>query len=223
MRIFVHIPKNAGMTIRRSRLLNGRIMVASPGNHKNREYTAGLLSTMQKSGDASGYEHARWRDWRKDLRDEHTAFAVIRNPWDRVASRYWFAKKVIEREKKIPSSYADVSSFEAFLEERHTWGGKEYYWHRAVRGWFPAFDHVSDEEGNIRCDIIRFESLNADLCRYFDLKEMTRAHNVTHRKNPPPSLYTYKTIQIIADLYKKDIDTWGYDFDSNSTRNTLYT
>jgi len=211
------------MTVRRG--LADRIMVAGPGNHKSAEYTAALVATMRKSRDARGYEHARWRDWHKDLRAEYTAFAIIRNPWSRVASRYWFAKKVIEREKKQPSGYADVSSFEAFLEERHIWGNKEYYWHRAVRGWFPAFDHVSDEEGNIRCDLLRFESIDEDLCRYFSLNKPLRRHNITHRHNPPEyqSLYTDKTIQLVGDLYQKDIDTWGYDFNSGPTRNMLYT
>jgi len=224
MKLFVHIPKSAGMTIRRSALLKGRILVASNGHHVSPQYTTAVQNTMASHGDARGFEHARWRDWRKDLRDTHTAFAVIRNPWDRVASRYWFAKKVIEREKNAPKDYADISSFEAFLDERHKWGGKKYFWHRAVRGWFPAFDHVS-YDGHIRCDIIRFESLNADLCRYFEFDKMTGPRNVTHQTNPVPyqSVYTEKTRQIVADWYQKDIDTWGYSFDSGPTRNCLYT
>lgn len=211
MRLFVHIPKSAGMTIRHSDLLKGRIMEAVRGNHVSLEYSDTLKATMDKHRDHHGYEHARWRDWRADLREKHQSFAVVRNPWDRVASRYWFAKKVIEVEKKVPASYADVSSFEAFLEERHQWGGKQFFWHRAVRGWYPAFDYVSDDTGRIRCHIIRFETLNADLCRYFGLDEMTRARNVTAYGNGR-KVYTDKTIQIVADWYAKDIETWGYDF-----------
>ena len=211
MKLFIHIPKNAGMTVRRSELLKGRIMLASRGNHTSLKYSDDLLRTMNASGDHHGYEHARWRDWRADLREKHKAFAIIRNPWDRVASRYWFAKKVIEVEGTAPVGYADVSSFEAFLEERHKWGGKRFYWHRAIRGWYPAFDHVSDDTGRIRCDILRFETLNADLCAYFGLAEMTGPRNVTAYGNGT-GVYTDKTIQIVADWYAKDIETWGYDF-----------
>jgi hypothetical protein len=32
-------------------------------------------------------------------------------------------------------------------------------------------------------------------------------------------IYTKETIQIIADWYKKDIDYWGFDFDTPATRN----
>ena len=40
----------------------------------------------------------------------------MRNPWDRVVSRYFFAKKVIEVEKKEPVGKHPIDSFESFLE-----------------------------------------------------------------------------------------------------------
>ena len=222
-KLFIHIPKNAGMTIRRSPMLNNRIMLAGSNIHKSPEYSQAVLDKMNSLGDHHGFEHARWRDIHPSIRDRNNAFAVIRNPWDRVVSRYFFAKKVIEVEKKVSKQYADVSSFEAFLEERHKWGNEKYMWHRAVRGWFPAFDHVSDDSGRVRCDIIRFENLNTDLCRYFNLVEMSAARNVTAiNKGTYRDVYTDKTIQIVADWYKKDIEHWGYDFDSGPTRNTMY-
>jgi len=114
--LFIHIPKNAGLTIRRSPLLQNRIILAGPAAHKSREYTQAVLDKMNKLGDHHGFEHARWRDVHPTIRDRHNAFAVIRNPWDRVVSRYYFAKKVIEVEKKVDPSYADTSSFEASLK-----------------------------------------------------------------------------------------------------------
>jgi hypothetical protein len=222
-KLFIHIPKNAGMTIRRSPMLNNKIMIAGSNVHKSPAYSEAVLNKMNSLGDHHGFEHARWRDIHPSVRDRNNAFAVIRNPWDRVVSRYFFAKKVIEVEKKVSPEYADVSSFEAFLEERHKWGKEDYMWHRAVRGWFPAFDHVSDDSGRVRCDIIRFENLNTDLCRYFNLTEMSKARNVTAiNEGTYRDVYNDKTIQIVADWYKKDIEHWGYDFDSGSTRNTMY-
>lgn len=221
-KLFIHIPKNAGMTIRRSNVLTNKIIPISKDRHISREYTRNLESAMKISQDGNGYEHARYRDVSAKLRSQHTAFAVIRNPWDRVVSRYYFAKKIIEKEKKQPSSYADISSFEAFLEERHKWGNKDFYWHRAVRGWYPAKEHVIDETGQVRCDIIRFENLNEDIERYFGIKKMTEARNVTFRNDPKPSykeIYNDKTIQIVADWYKDDIEYWGFDFDTAATKN----
>jgi hypothetical protein len=219
-KIFIHIPKNAGMTIRKSRMLRDKIVVAGTNLHKSTEYTAAVLETMNKNGDHHGFEHARWRDLKPNITMFNDSFAIVRNPWDRVMSRYFFAKKVIEVEKNSAADYADISSFEAFLEERHKWGGKEYMWHRAIRGWYPALDHVTNEIGVVKCDIIRFENLNEDLCKYFNLIQMSEAHNVTGlNKGTYKDLYTSETIQIVADWYQKDIDTWGYDFDTGPKRN----
>ena len=219
-KLFIHIPKNAGMTIRKSHMLKDKIIIASASLHKSKEYSNSVLQTMNASGDHHGFEHARWKDLNPKIALLNDAFAVVRNPWDRVVSRYFFAKKVIEVELKESKSYANVSSFEAFLEERHKWGDKEYMWHRAIRGWYPAFDHVTNEAGVVKCDIIRFENLNEDLCRYFGLFQMSEARNVTAlNKGTYKDLYTPETIQIVADWYHKDIDTWGYDFDTGPTRN----
>ena len=222
-KLFIHIPKNAGMTIRYSPMLKGKCAIAVPAIHKSEQYTHAVKNTMKKHGDEPGFEHARWRDINPTFTSKYRAFAIARNPWDRVVSRYFFAKKVIDVEKKVDPSYADVSSFEAFLEERHKWGSEEYMWHRAVRGWYPAYDHVSDEQGNCKCEMLRFEHLNDDLCKYFNLASMSHARNVTGlNKGTYQDLYTPETIQIIADWYQKDIDYWGYDFDTGAKRNVEY-
>ena len=137
-----------------------------------------------------------------------------------MVSRYFFAKKVIEVEKKEPVGKHKIDSFEHFLEERFEWGDKPYMWHRAIRGWYPAYDHVTDEKGKLRCDMMRFDHLNEDLCKYFNIPKMTRARNVTAlNKGTYKDIYTPQTIQIIADWYKKDIDFWGFDFDTGPTKN----
>lgn len=215
--LFIHIPKNAGLTVRRSPLLRGRIALANM--HINPDYTKRLKIKMDSLNDHHGNEHSRLIDVHPKLR-ELQPFAIVRNPWDRVVSRYFFARKVIFVEKKQPASYADVRTFESFLEERHKWKDQEFLWHRAVRGWYPAYDYVQDEKGINRCDIIRFEHLNEDLCKYFNLYSMSEARNVTGlNRGTYKDLYNSKTIQIIADWYKKDIDYWGYDFDTGPTRN----
>ena len=227
-KLFIHIPKNGGMTIRRSDVLKPLIMPVNSRMFTSLQYEKSLYSTMKKSGDHHGIEHARWRDLKETVTNSNDAFAIIRNPWSRVASRYFFALQVIQEEKKVPQSYCDVSSFESFLDERFKWEDKSFFWHRAVRGWFPAFDHVSDQSGNhVMCDILRLEHLNDEIEIYFHLRKgsMTGARNVTKSKKKVlyQDLYTNKTIQIVADWYKKDIDYWGFTFDSSAKRNTFFT
>ena len=220
-KLFVHIPKCAGMTIRKSPQLAPYLVVATPNNHISKEYTKGLHKVMAKNRDHHGNEHARWRDIKPSVRNLYDAFAVARNPWDRVVSRYFFAKKVIEVEKKEPVGKHRIDSFESFLEERFEFGGQDYMWHRAIRGWFPSVDYVCDANGVLRCDMMRFENLNEDLEAYFDIEEMSGARNVTAvNKGTYQDVYSDKTIQIVADWYKADIDMFGYDFDTGAQKNT---
>lgn len=221
--IFIHIPKNAGMTIRHRQSKSRQYITPVTPDLLPDSTIKEFRQAMTKNGftHPSHYntEHARWRDLKPELK-EKKSFAVIRNPWDRVVSRYFFAKKVIEVEKKHDKSLADVSSFEAFLEERHKYGNIKYLWNRAVNGWFPATEHVCDDEGNVRCDMLRFEKLNDDLCAYLNITDMSRARNVTNlNKGSYKDLYNPKTIQIIADWYKNDIETFGFDFDTGAKKN----
>ena len=99
-KIFIHIPKNGGMSLRHDTTMKKHILLAEPRNHKSPEYTKAVLETMYKNGDHHGWQHARWRDLNPDLITTTEAFAIVRNPWARVVSRFMFAKKVIEGEKK---------------------------------------------------------------------------------------------------------------------------
>ena len=219
-KVFIHIPKNGGMTLRRNTALRGKIITAGPDVHKSREYTQNVKEVMDKHRDHHGFEHARWRDCNRSLLEAHGSFCIIRNPWDRVVSRYMFIKKIIEVEKKEPGSYADVSSFEAFLEERHKWGDVKFMWHRATRGWYPALDHVTDLKGNIMPDVLSFEHYNEDIPKYLGLAEVPRARNVTGLlEGVYTDVYTPETRNIVGDWYKADVDAFGYDFGSGPTKN----
>jgi hypothetical protein len=92
-------------------------------------------------------------------------------------------------------------------------------WHRAVRGWYNQIDYVTDENNNLRCDILRQEKLSNDLPKYLDLPSMPRSRNVTGLVDSYKDVYTPQTIQIVADWYKKDIEYWDFDFDTTARKN----
>jgi len=216
-KLFIHIPKNGGMTIRRSPMFSSMIMTAQPSIHRDKKYTKELHETMVKHGDHHGNEHARWRDLNEHAHN-HEAFAFVRNPWSRTVSRFLFAKKVIQVEGKVDPSYADVSSLEAFLEERNKWGGMKYFWHRAVRGWYNQREYVINEKNEIVVNVLRTEHLDEDVSKFFGMEFTDRRRNVTGLTDDWKSLYTPKTIQTVADWHFKDIEEFGFDFDTPATK-----
>jgi hypothetical protein len=148
-------------------------------------------------------------------------FAVVRNPWSRVVSRFHFALAAMKT-GTLPPDYA-AHDFEAFLEERHVWGGTDYYWHRAIRGWYPQVDYVVDEEGRMAADILRLENLDEETSRYLGLDRNLERRGSSGSGWPEyQSYYDARKIQIIADWYAVDIATFGFDFDTPARRNCLY-
>jgi hypothetical protein len=219
--IFIHIPKNAGVSIRKSPELAGRLVSADPYFHVSRDYSRAVRSTMEAAGEHHGLQHARWRDLRPDVTNRLQAVAVVRNPWSRTYSRWRFAQ-LATAQGKVGAEYA-ASTFEAFIEERHALADKPYYWHRAVRGWYPQTDYVTDLTGRLRTDILRFEKLDEEARQYFGLTSEIRKRNRTSKeKSDYRDAYTPATIQAIADWYASDIDMFGFDFDGVATKNTTY-
>ncbi|RMD90445.1 MAG: hypothetical protein D6811_10620 [Alphaproteobacteria bacterium] len=220
--VFIHIPKNAGVSVRKHPELEWRMIPADPYFHISRDYTRRLAAFMAERGEHHGFQHARWRDLHPKVRNRLRAVAVVRNPWARVVSRFRFAMTA-RNFGKTPEDYAP-RDFEAFLEERHVYGGREFYWHRAIRGWYPQTDYVTDEEGRLRADCLRLEHLSEEAVRYFGLSKPPARRNRSRGEGADwISFYTPRTIQIVADWYARDIETFGFDFDTAATRNVWAT
>ena len=226
-KLFIHIPKNGGMTIRHKQSLTyKKVIHLTRGCLKSKEYLNGMLDKMKEIGRKGSCpsQHARWRDLKQSIKEKYQAFAIVRNPWSRVVSRYTFGVSHGQYKK----------TFEEFLESRHHWQGSErdYTWHLAIHGWFPAYDYVTDEDGKMKCDIMRFEKIDEDVSQYFnfakgtvlDIRNVSNGTKAKDRKSilarkSYKDFYNKNTIQIIADWYKKDIETWGFDFDTGATKN----
>lgn len=219
--LFIHIPKNAGVAVRKSPLLKNRIVSADPYFHKSRAYTRELAAFMRERGEHHGYQHARLRDLDPVKLAKLQPLAIIRNPWARTVSRFRFAQTAIQN-GTTEETYT-ANNFEAFLDERHKYGGLPFYWHRAIRGWYQQSDYVTHTDGKIGADLIRQEFLSTEVMRYFDLPDTLRHRNISRVGDSDyKSFYTPKTIKIVADWYAQDIKTFGFDFDTAATKNMMF-
>lgn len=219
--LFIHIPKNAGTAMRHSPMLRGKLVGAEPAFYRSSDYLRDLKAEMQAKGEHHGIAHARLQDISPKVRQRLQPVAVVRNPWARVVSRYRFARFAVENGKSGADYAADT--FEAFLEERHKWGNLPFYWHRAIRGWYNQTDYVLDESGKIAPHILRQEFLGEESQRYFNLSEPIATRNKSGTGSADyRDYYTARTIAIVADWYKPDIELWGFDFDTAATRNAYF-
>ena len=139
--------------------------------------------------------------------NDYYSFGFTRNPWDICVSGYFFYKQRIDP----PTDYgkqckrlANTHSFEWWVENKCTSHIFSQY----------AFFH--DDDGNKLVDRIgKIENLQEDFNQISDeigipRVELPRLNTSKHRDYR--SYHTDKTIQIIADLYARDIQHFKYKF-----------
>lgn len=211
-KLFIHIPKNGGMTIRHANNVIGVNEKRLPNPY---------IHLLKYHFCDPNMGHARWRDLKRGVQERFQTFAIVRNPWSRTVSRFTFGKL----KKIIPENH----SFKKFLEQRLELGDKEFYWHRATKGWYQQKDYVTSETDEVMCDLFRFEHFS-DILSYLDIDEPVRIHKVSNgtRANNETTIidrkdyrefYDEESKQIIADWYEADIKFFGFTFDGTATKN----
>ncbi len=133
-------------------------------------------------------------------------FAFVRNPWSRLVSWY---NMCIDRPSNSFMRYvqANAPAFEDFLSL--TSG-------RAVKTTFNQVDYICDRNGRIIVDFVgRFERLSSDF--EYVCKQLAISAALPHKNKGPSvdyrSFYNPRTRQLVAERFRRDIDTFGYTFD----------
>ena len=137
-------------------------------------------------------------------------FTFIRNPWDRTVSAFFFIKQIWQtREWRKEFLIKNNETFEEFIINKLDVKGVQINEHFSHQHKSAAFNNT------IFVDFIgTFENLINDW-KYVATKidvnpnlPHINSTDHTHYRN----YYTQKTRQIIAKIYKKDIETFNYKF-----------
>lgn len=125
-------------------------------------------------------------------------FAFVRNPWDRVVSWYNFSMKIKNPNKGRNITGKDFLSF--ILEFQNIWGNEQQNQYNFTEC----------------CDFIgRFENLQDDFNTICDkigiLQQKLPYKNKTTHKHYS-EYYDDETKQIVAEVFAKDIEYFGYEF-----------
>lgn len=152
--------------------------------------------------------------------DDYFKFCFVRNPWDRLVS--WYNMMVTKRTHNDFSSYLlnNSNNFSEFLELTDVIYETCYLeWDKMIPYpksiSFNQLDYISDNDGNILVDFIgRFENINEDYNKI--MKEIGSNYPLPHLNKfdhkDYRNYYTDKDIEKVYNLYKRDIDYFGYRF-----------
>ena len=192
--IFIHVPRAAGTSIKESLELPGR-------GHLPWQY----------------YYLVYPEQW-----DSYIKFAVVRNPWDRVVSAYYYAKmgkSYWHDNLKQITPYPDYEllSMRTFAEcceilrDRRTLLKHE--------AWHPQHVWIAKKENShtsLMVDfVLRHENLENDfqtLCEKLGIQNihLSRINPSNHEKYR--TCYTEETKKIIEEVYATDIELFKYEF-----------
>jgi hypothetical protein len=196
--IFIHVPKCAGVSI--SQTLFGSL----------------------------GGSHLRAADYQtiysKREYNEYFKFAFVRNPWDRLASAFFFLKSggINEGNRNFAQKHlCNYNNFEQFVTEWVTPKNVMRYFH------FQPQTHFLCIGDNPPClNFIGYYENLADDFRYVQkrlgiTKELA-VLNQTSGKHPDyRTLYNQRMIDIVAKVYARDIALLGYQFDNANLHTML--
>ena len=130
-------------------------------------------------------------------------FAFVRNPWDWQVSLFHFGRA--SRNTHQVAEYRALDGFDAYV-----------HWRRE-RGQRSQKSFISDKSGDIAVDFVgRFENLDCDfkvVCERLGIEAKLPHLNASERTRYQ-DYYTPETRDIIGELFKEDIETFGYRFDA---------
>ena len=194
---FIHIPKNGGISIRDALVRHRDVSLSDP-------------------------LHARYRDVvgkAGNLR----YFCIVRNPWERVVSRFFYARQSAENwpDDDPRKAYFLGASFATFVSDHRNLETPAHPgepWLGPHGSWFNQLFWISDDSGAVRCDCIDIRTMTTDLSAYLGRTLQLGHRNISKR---PRYLDVYEpwSRDLVGELYADDIEYFGFSFEGGPTKN----
>jgi len=192
--IFIHIPKCAGSSIKE------------------------MLQDLNEVSDI----HSKIKDDIVTLKnkeidiEKYFIFTVLRNPWDRMVSYYFFYRDIVKKNEKIANK---AKKFD-FKD-----------WISCIYENPKSFDFIYDNcldylthENKVMVDYtINFHEFSEDIDNLKNILnlELPILHINSSEHDFYKDYYSEKEIEIISKIYKRDIDYFNFDFEKTTQMNKI--
>lgn len=187
---FIHVPKTGGGSV--VRYVNG---------------TKGVVYSK------NSLTHTLYRDLKGRVDD---SFSVVRNPWDRIISWYFFIYQISQRKLK-DKSYATVEEQKTVEKELILCElGIEFF---IKENWYDTKQFFNAHTNQIEWvhgvnNIFRFEDYK-ELINYTQKllntgRKFPHEHKTRHKNYR--YYYTPELINFVGDVFERDIKAFNYDF-----------
>jgi hypothetical protein len=189
--IFLHLPKTGGTSINSS--------LSSYCKHPANDSNSGAFS-----------KHARietmYNNIGKDKFDEYFKFTIVRNPWDRILSLYFWGTQ-IKPNRGIQQNWITEDNFSSWIKTT-------FVKDKLYQIWPNQIDLMSMNKKNTIDFTGRFENLETDwnyICNKLGVdNELKFLYSTKHK--PYYEYYDTESIEIINKFYTNDIKTFNYEF-----------
>jgi len=145
--------------------------------------------------------------------------AVIRNPYDRLVSMYFFAKKY-----DLASLYGiDMTDFDSFAKGFHELSGERDFFHA-----MPQCEYIKHNDSD-KFTVIRFEELESGISKFigdnklsklFDKDDLPKLNSTEHKHYS--EYYTPASKSIVEEMWSFDLERFDYTFNNAKDTGDLW-
>ena len=169
----------------------------------------GFIDKYHNKYQTGGLQHLLATQIRSEVGTETFAsyykFSFVRNPWDRAVSQYAsMAGRVVVREFIGMKRGASLKTYLSLITKR---GHVQ---------WEPQVNFLYDSAGELLVDYVgHFEIFAQSVLQVLSaigLEATTIPHTQKSERGPYAAYYDEQSREIIADMYKRDIELFGYSF-----------
>ena len=136
------------------------------------------------------------------------SFTVVRNPWDRVVSQYFY--RIQTNQNNLLDEEIDFKTW-----VKLTYGEQDPRYLDDPKLFMPQVDWISDQEGNILIDfVLRFENLQKNFSILCDKlgKDLDLPHIKASDRERYQKYYDQETVRVVEKWFRKDISTFQYSY-----------